>query len=223
MVEQIATFHFSFYPMDNQREKLPVQTYRWGLFTIAGTTLLFLSWLFYHWFIQPNWVIRLPTLLTEWIQLAEAAGIFTITFIWSAILWRQRRQIISSPPLPDLTLDQLYNLSPRAFERYVADLFLQKGYQVRVRGRSGDLGVDLEISDGQGRRAIAQCKRYQKTIGAETVRELYGTLIHERANRAFLVTTAEISTAAREWVKGKPITLIDGKTLVQISTSLKQP
>ncbi|MCB0000495.1 MAG: restriction endonuclease, partial [Anaerolineales bacterium] len=42
-----------------------------------------------------------------------------------------------------------------------------------------------------------------------------------RAAHAFLVTTADISDAAREWAQYKPITLIDGETLVQIATSLQ--
>lgn len=66
-----------------------------------------------------------------------------------------------------------------------------------------------------------QCKRYQSTVGEETVRELYGTLLHELAYHSFLVTTADISEAARAWAEGKPITLIDGVTLAQIDRSLR--
>ncbi|MCA9937479.1 MAG: restriction endonuclease [Anaerolineales bacterium] len=115
---------------------------------------------------------------------------------------------------------EIYALSPGAFERYVAGIFRRKGYRVKIRGGSGDLGVDLEVTNQHGKRAIVQCKRYQHTVGAEVVRELYGTLIHERAAHAFLVTTADISTAARDWSQGKPITLIDGETLVHIAYTL---
>ena len=57
-------------------------------------------------------------------------------------------------------------------------------------------------------------------IDPKIVRELYGTLVHERAAHAFLVTTAVISDAAREWASNKPMTLIDGKTLAQIAAVL---
>ena len=53
------------------------------------------------------------------------------------------------------------------------------------------------------------------------MRELYGTLIHEKVAHAFLVTTADISDAAREWARGKPMTLIDGKMLVQVVTAVE--
>ena len=57
-------------------------------------------------------------------------------------------------------------------------------------------------------------------MGEKIVRDLYGTLMHEGAFHAFLVTTAEISDAAEKWARGKPITLIDGPTLVHIANSL---
>ena len=59
-------------------------------------------------------------------------------------------------------------------------------------------------------------------MGEKTVRDLFGTLLHERASRAFLVTTADISDAAYKWSLGKPITLIDGDVLVAVATALSQ-
>jgi restriction system protein len=114
----------------------------------------------------------------------------------------------------------MYELSPKAFEHYVAGLYRRKGYHVVVRGRSGDHGVDLELTSAGGRRAIVQCKRYRDTVGEEIVRGLFGTLLHETAHHAFLVTTADISAAARAWAAGKPMTLIDGTTLVEIAAAV---
>jgi len=99
-------------------------------------------------------------------------------------------------------------------------VFRRKGYRVKVRGRRGDEGVDQELSQPDGKRAIVQCKRHQNAIGPEIARELYGTLMHEQASHAFLVTTAEISDATRRWAAGKSMTLIDGATLVEIAHAL---
>lgn len=118
-----------------------------------------------------------------------------------------------------MSVDELYALSPKAFEHYVAELFERRGYTVEVRGRSGDLGVDLMLSRNDGRRAIVQCKRYRHPIGPEIVRELFGTMLHERVVHGFLVTTAEISDGARSWVADKPITLIDGAALAQLGST----
>ena len=161
-----------------------------------------------------------PIIGCEFLDLLQGASVATLVFIWLILLWRSyRRQPQTAVPI--LTVAELYALSPGDFEVYVGQLFRQKGYRVKLRGGSGDLGVDVELRKRDGKKAVVQCKRYRTTVGSETVRDLYGTLIHERAAHAFLVTTADISDAAREWAQYKPITLIDGETLVRIATSLQ--
>ncbi len=189
---------------------------------LKGLTAVYLLWLIYHRLFNPAWLRALPNGFQELFWLSELAGACTLALVWLALLWLRRTPLTPSeaPPSPaiaPLSIDELYALSPRAFEEYVAQLFRQKGYVVTLRGRSGDHGVDLELMQANGRRAIVQCKRYRSAIGPDVVRELYGTLMHERAARAFLVTTADISDAARRWAQDKPITLIDGRTLSQIA------
>ncbi len=148
----------------------------------------------------------------------EAASLITLVILAAIIIWRQRQQAAAQSIL---TIEDMVSLNPTAFETYVATLFRQKGYRVKHRGRRGDRGVDLELTDGSGRRAIVQCKRYRHTVGPDIIRELYGTMIHERVHHAYLVTTADISSAAREWAGYKPMTLIDGPTLIKIAASLE--
>ena len=189
-----------------------------GWLIIAGLTVLFVLWLAYHSVIQPAWLASLPPAMTELVGLLEAAGAFTLGFLWFALWWqRKQRQDV---PLPAKDLVDLLALSPAEFEQYVGQLFRQKGYRVKLRGSKGDLGVDLELTKPGGKRAVVQCKRYHNTIDPKVVRELYGTLVHERVSHAFLVTTADISDAARKWARYKPITLIDGETLAQIAAAL---
>ena len=113
--------------------------------------------------------------------------------------------------------------TPAGFETYVAELFRERGYEAQLRGGAGDMGVDVELYKWTGERAIVQCKKYKRLVGPEVVRELYGTLQHEQASHAFLVTTARISKSAREWAKGKPITLIDGDRLSELASDLGFP
>lgn len=198
------------------------RAYRVGLVIIGALTVWWLGWLLYRWLVDPGWLAALPDVFMELVLLAETAGGFTLAFLWGGLgfhYWRRSRP--AGAALPPMTREKLYSLSPKAFERYVGGLFRQKGYKVVVRGRTGDLGVDLELTDAHSRRAIVQCKRYRDTVGAEVVRELYGTLIHEQVAHAFLVTTADISEAAREWARGKPMTLVDGRTLVGIAAALR--
>jgi restriction system protein len=182
-----------------------------------GSVALIL-WLVYHHLIQPAWLQQIPSFLGELLTLLEYAAVITAVVIAAVIAIRAVRQ--SRLAAGNVTTDMLYALSPSAFERYVAELFRQRGYKVRVRGRSGDHGVDLELTRGDNRRAIVQCKRYRNPIGPDIVRELFGTMIHEGAHHAFLVTTADVSPAAREWAADKPMTLIDGSALVEVANSL---
>ncbi len=192
-------------------------------------TLFFLSWVVYRWLIRPSFLQTLPANAIEFLDLYEFGSTVTLILLWGIIVWRRRKKppvqaVVTPPSVPVPTVAQLQALDPYEFEAYVATVFRKKGYKVELRGGSGDKGVDLIVeSDALGKRAIVQCKRYRNKIGPDTVRELYGTLMHERVAHAFLVTTAEISAAAREWGQNKSMTLIDGETLVRIDRVLSNP
>lgn len=110
-------------------------------------------------------------------------------------------------------LDRLKTIDPSLFEHLVAILFGQQGFQTDTVGKSGDEGVDVRLTKGNAS-AVVQCKRYADTVGQPTVRDLYGTMLHNEADKAYLVTTAQITRQARDWAFGKPITFVDGFTLV---------
>jgi restriction system protein len=189
-----------------------------GKMVIRGLTAVYVLWLAYVFMVQPSWLHSLPSYLQEMRRLAEWGAGITLAVVWAALWWRNKT--IQPPPLPIFKKSQLLELTPREFEQYVAELFRRKGYRVKLRGKSGDLGVDLEVINQKGRKAIVQCKRYHNRVGPEIVRELFGTMVHERAAHSFLVTSAEISDSAREWALGKPMTLIDGDMLVEIASAL---
>lgn len=181
---------------------------------LTVVTILFAAWALWRYGIADATIARLPGWLGDLLGLLTGAGFLTLCVLWGIVAWQFRQRSALTRSLE--TVD-LYALSPRDFEHFVAQLFERRGYHVEVRGRSGDLGVDLSLTGANGRRAIVQCKRYRHQVGPDIVRELFGTMVHERALHGFLVTTAEISDAAREWARGKPITLIDGQTLVQLA------
>ncbi len=141
---------------------------------------------------------------------------------WRALAKRRWQQLYAwlnrqfgNSPLP---LEQLQALTPSEFEAYVAyQLFERHGYQVVNSRDTKDGGIDIVITDSRGQQAIVQCKRYRGTVGEPTIRDLYGTMIHAGATHAYLITTARFSAEAQRWVQGKPITLVDGPTLVELT------
>ena len=48
------------------------------------------------------------------------------------------------------------------------------------------------------------------------VRDLYGTVMNEGANRGILITTSSYGPDAYEFAKDKPISLIDGPNLIEM-------
>ncbi len=115
------------------------------------------------------------------------------------------------------TLAQIMALAPEEFENWSALLFQLMGYRVVQTRNTGDHGIDLELSNDRMQRGLVQCKRYRGTVGEPAVRDLYGTMMHENAERGWLLTTGSFSRQAREWCQGKPIELWDGRSLLALA------
>ncbi|NPA72009.1 MAG: restriction endonuclease [Gammaproteobacteria bacterium] len=118
-------------------------------------------------------------------------------------------------------IEEIRRLDPVSFERFVGSLFEKMGYEVRTTALSGDEGVDLILRKDE-KVAIVQCKRYTRPVGQPVVRDLYGAMVHNRADEAYLVTTSTITLPAQQWAIGKPIHLIDGNALVKWMESVKE-
>jgi restriction system protein len=107
------------------------------------------------------------------------------------------------------------------FEHLVRQLFEwefgQNGVEVKVTRASRDRGVDAIMFDPdplRGGKYVLQAKRYTRPVDVAAVRDLYGTLVNEGANRGILVTTSSYGADSYEFAKGKPISLVDGQNLV---------
>ena len=120
------------------------------------------------------------------------------------------------------TVPQMLALEPAEFEVWSGLLFQLLGYQVKNTQLVADHGIDLLVSGPEARYGVVQCKRYRGTVGEPTVRDLYGTLMHENSDHGWLVTTGGISRQAREWATGKPLDLWDGLRLVDFSKQLRR-
>lgn len=128
--------------------------------------------------------------------------------------WARRQRSISD----------LLALSPNEFEAMAAAAFEARGWRVEIIGREGraDGGIDLLLLK-DGRRIVAQCKRYAGKVGAPVVRESLGVMIHHRAHGAYVVGLSGFTKAAGEWAKGKPLKLIDGTHLLRAVHPEKRP
>jgi restriction system protein len=119
-------------------------------------------------------------------------------------------------------LDQrpnLMDLSFLEFEALIQNLFIKMGLEARQTRPSRDGGVDCVAWDPRpifGGKVVIQAKRYKNTVGVSAVRDLFGTLQNEGANKGILVTTSGYGQASFDFAKNKPIELIDGSNLLYL-------
>src|SRR5207248_6252118 len=107
------------------------------------------------------------------------------------------------------------------FEHLIRELFEQEfataGGEVRVTQASRDHGVDAIAFDPdpiRGGKIVIQAKRYTNTVDVSAVRDLYGTVLNEGANKGILVTTADYGPDAYQFAADKPLTLLNGANLL---------
>ncbi|MGK6310835.1 restriction endonuclease [Variovorax sp. DT-64] len=117
------------------------------------------------------------------------------------------------------TRPNLMDMTPSAFEVLVSNLFGKMGLDTKLTRSSRDGGVDAVAFDTRpvlGGKVVIQAKRYRDTVGVSAVRDLYGTMLNEGANKGILVCTSGYGPDAYNFSKDKPIELIDGGGLLYL-------
>ena len=113
-------------------------------------------------------------------------------------------------------IDSLRSLSWRQFEQLVGEAYRRQGYDIQETGGAADGGIDILLR-GKGETVLVQCKRWKtRSVGVDKVRELFGVVTAECADRGILVTSGKFTTAAQSFAAGKPLTLVDGPALAQL-------
>lgn len=115
-------------------------------------------------------------------------------------------------------LAAIYALTPREFERFVAQLLIGEGYkEVKVQGGPDDRGIDIKCRDQNGQLVAVQCKRFApaSTVSAIVVQHLAGMAVKSGVHQALLVTTATFTSPATNQARAFDVDLMDGPTLAR--------
>ena len=109
------------------------------------------------------------------------------------------------------------------FEHLIREVFEKEfssgGGEVKVTQATRDGGVDAIAFDPdpiRGGKIVIQAKRYTNTVSVAAVRDLYGTVMNEGANKGILVTTSDYGPDAYAFANGKPLTLLNGSNLLHM-------
>lgn len=130
-----------------------------------------------------------------------------------------RREKEREDELLEVVGGDINSLTGIEFEKVCQKLVENMGFSVETTKASGDGGIDLIAYNSQpllSGKYIIQCKRYSGSVGEPIIRDLYGVVMSERANKGILMTTGYFTKSAIKFADGKPIELIDGKKIQEL-------
>ncbi len=128
-----------------------------------------------------------------------------------------RAKYIGLPKTQSDKVAALLGLSSREFEHLTERLYHSMGYETWLTQPSRDGGRDIiaKIDDGARHEfLLIECKRYTDTVDVGIVRELYGVVNSEKANRGVLVTSGKFTPDAKNYADDNSMQLIDGDKFV---------
>ncbi|WP_214803595.1 restriction endonuclease [Exiguobacterium sp. s194] len=138
--------------------------------------------------------------------------------------WNDNRIVEGKDTIHELEeTTNLASMDWQDFEHLIREIFEKEfsknGGEVRITQASRDGGVDAIAFDPdplRGGKIVIQAKRYTNTVGVSAVRDLYGTVMNEGAIKGILVSTADYGPDAYNFVKDKPLTLLNGSNLLYL-------
>lgn len=142
-----------------------------------------------------------------------ALGFFTSigVLIWQSIRHKERPKRSG--------INDIDSLDGVQFEYYLKELFISRGYKVRMTETTGDFGADL-ILDKDSVRIVVQAKRYSKAVGIKAVQEVISAVKMYEAEEAWVVTNNEFTKAAIELAGKNDVQLIGREILIDMINEL---
>lgn len=119
-------------------------------------------------------------------------------------------EVPAEKPLPVLTLA---NRVAEILERGA-------GAHVHVNTALNDRCI-LDVKSATGEPAVGIVLHTPNSVGVAAVRGLSSLVANTQARRGFLFTSGTFTADAVKWAKGKPVFLIDGRTLDQMAAKYR--
>ncbi|MBU4348725.1 restriction endonuclease [bacterium] len=116
-------------------------------------------------------------------------------------------------------LESINSMDGYAFEDLIGNLFIKMGFAIEQTKKTADGGIDLFAYSAKavvGGKYIIQCKRMNSPIPEATIRDLYGVVTAQKANKGILITNSTFSSASIKFAEDKPLELINGDKLINL-------
>lgn len=127
--------------------------------------------------------------------------------IYNAVIWQEEQN--------------WHNLDGWEFEKEVAKIYSDLGYDVEVTKGSADGGVDIIMSK-DNKRTIVQCKHHQNPVSVEPIRALWGCMSDFKADEAIFIASSGYTKGCYDFVNGKKnYTLLTLEDIMRIAATLE--
>lgn len=135
------------------------------------------------------------------------------------VAYRQLRTV--SPGQVDARLQALRELSWESFSKRIADAYRRQGYTVEPAQNVQHAAYDFKLTQN-GRVTLLQCRRWKvNQLGIGPLEDLARAVSGSDAYRGICIAAGNVSPNAREFVAGKPITLVTGIELATLMGKIK--
>lgn len=112
--------------------------------------------------------------------------------------------------------DELPKMHWRKFEELTAQFFKNDGYEVKIGPGRKDGGVDVIATKGESA-IIIQCKKWKKTVGVGTVKELHDDMTYKRIDKGVVATIEGLSSDSQKLINERKynIDVIDRNYIIE--------
>ncbi|MBY0149028.1 restriction endonuclease [Neobacillus niacini] len=150
--------------------------------------------------------------ITVTILIVAIAGLLII-FLFAYKSKREKERLRNS------RIEEIDSMDGIQFEYYLKELYLSRGYGVEVTSASGDYGADLLLKKN-GKKIVAQAKRYSKDVGIKAVQEVIGARSYFQSDEAWVVSNSYYTKAAKELAQKGNVLLVDRNGLIDFILEL---
>lgn len=138
-----------------------------------------------------------------------------ITPLMFVALINQVNNIIKDRKLKMSGIREVDRMTGYQFEQFLAVMFKDLGYKVRLTKKTGDFGADLIVYKN-GVKTVVQAKRYSKKVGIKAIQEISAAKQHYKADKAMVVTNSYFTKSAVQIAKSNNVELIYRDKLIKM-------
>lgn len=173
---------------------------------------------------QPWWLsLLVAAILFALVQLVlpQLAPFVALPFLGIAVYvgWKELRD--KTPADAAERLAALREMSWEQFASVISSAYRRQGYAVEAAPGGA---FDFTLRSKNGQITLLLCRRWKvNQVGVGPVRELHEAMARNEAYNCVCITSGDFSANAREYASGRPVSLVSGAALLELTRNAVRP